>query len=546
MSNYIFKHIGLTDGVKEVVTITGSETQQGAGTEQLNVALDHVPYSSLELNKYDPKKPRKIYKGDTLLGYATKKISTEKGVINDTLFFDFGGNAFSFNGLTLYTEQVLTDFSISGETADGETVSKQYRATESPFYADFIIDDCINITLEIKAIQGAKHFLRFYGIDYGKIETFDDSNIEKAEIENEINLSTRENPLSALKLTLLQDNKRRLFQQNQPIKVYRDGELINDFFISQGVATKDGDPEISIECLSCLNNLTTKYYGGMYTKPIKVSALIEDILKDTDVSFVMADEIKGNTVTGYIPICSKREALLYCSAAVGACIDDSTLTLKIFKPNYIGTATHEFDETSIVEVSDGENTSQEIAGVDFIKHNYSLGEEIKTAYQWYMSTTENKTIEFSEPLHSLKAYEITEDGDGNISSKEEITNTTNKIEFMKKEANYCICRNHVTDKKILIEGRSYIDSTETITVKAKYVNPNKTYKVESVSDMTLVGDAEEVANQLYYYYKKNKRTSCAVLTDSVQLNQRVNLSNVPKTVTRITNDTSGITRLEVI
>ena len=174
-------------------------------------------------------------------------------------------------------------------------------------------------------------------------------------------------------------------------------------------------------------------------------------------------------------------------------------------------------------------------------HNYSKGTESVEAYHWYISTTQNVTITFSEPLHSLKAYEVTGvDENGNdIISTQQSTNVT----FIKKEANYCIVSN-TSSNKIVIKGLKYIDSTVNFEKKNPYMAVTGSYDDVNV-ELTISSNPQEVCNLLYDLYSR-KNSINFITFESLKIGGYYNILGENLNIKSITHSLNGLYEVEAV
>lgn len=104
-------------------------------------------------------------------------------------------------------------------------------------------------------------------------------------------------------------------QENQTMELYRDGTLLAVQYISE--SQRQGQLSYSISCQSAMGLLETQYLGGMY-QAVPAEMLLADILEGRE--FTLHSALAGQTVTGYLPVCTRREALQQVAFALGALV----------------------------------------------------------------------------------------------------------------------------------------------------------------------------------------------------------------------------------
>ena len=207
-----------------------------------------------------------------------------------------------------------------------------------------------------------------------------------------------------------------------------------------------------LSCYDAISNLEDDFLGGIYNN-YSAKQLIDDILDGKQINYEIDESINNVLLNGYLPITSRRKALQ--SVLFGSNIRCYKSDKLYFKPFNVTLETPVLDEKNIIDKPQ-KTKKQEIKSVVLKKHNYSKGTESVEVYHWYISKTENVTIRFSQPVHSLEAYEVIgvdENGYDIIDTQQ-----TSKVVFIEKEPNYCIVSN-ISSNKIVIKGLNYIDST---------------------------------------------------------------------------------------
>lgn len=103
--------------------------------------------------------------------------------------------------------------------------------------------------------------------------------------------------------------------QEQKVRLYRDGQLLSTQCLKQ--CTRAGGEEFTLQCRSNLEFLEGKYMGGMYDREDSLM-LVDTILGGR--SFGLDDTVASRTVSGYIPICTRAQALRQVAFALGAVV----------------------------------------------------------------------------------------------------------------------------------------------------------------------------------------------------------------------------------
>lgn len=174
---------------------------------------------------------------------------------------------------------------------------------------------------------------------------------------------------------------------------YSNDNLIGRYYFDSYKQT--GKDKYTLYGLSVIGVLANqKHYGGMYTNAT-VADVIADILQG--YPYTIDASVVNNTITGYLPIASKRDNLQQVLFAVGATISNNAQgVLQIYAMSDVVTSTLDKSKCFL----DGNvQLSDPVTGVQLTEHNYFKSSETTTLFEDGIYGTE--TIEFSEPYHSL-------------------------------------------------------------------------------------------------------------------------------------------------
>lgn len=556
---YRIVHKSVTAGAKENATITTNKTMQrwADPTQLKSDNMIQYNYASFESNSYRPAQPRKLHKSG-YLGVLTSELSGADGEfaqpVNIVYEFD---KPYSFSGLTIFSRTVLYNIAISYINSDGETVNFSVENQDEVCKIEHTFTNCTQLTISVSNTE-PERFLQIWDIEFGNANIFAEENIISVTINKEIDLSTRENPASTLELTVL---GAREFKRNDCIDVYKADNLCYNFYVDKISYDVYGEPTTQINCNSYIQQLTSIYYGGIWLKPVNAVTLLDEIFKNTGLSYELEAGLEDETVTGYIPLSTKRDGLLYVAAAIGAVVDDSLKKFRIVKPDY-SKPTIEFDASNIVNISKKIETGSENAGVDFTQHIYSTGadatgslteEDVKEIYKANVKISETQFIQFSDPIVAFFGLLGLEDADGNIEGKLVAPGVNEDyVSFVSYGANYVSLvvqklpeTAGLTEYNLTLRllGYAYVDAQNIIS---KRTTGAVTDEVEKISDMTLISDAGATALNLYNYYQRQNNVTATIIADNIKVNTPVKLLTEIGTVKKITDDLTGILQIEVI
>ena len=533
-----FRYADVAFGAKEDASYTtNKELQEGSALTQLSVGVKPYDFASFEQGKYITSKPKLLYKNQQELGYVTKQISDENGVFESPItIFGVFDNYYTTTGITINSQNIILDLEIIAYR-DNEVIARSSFAAEKKeqFYP-ITIELANKILIIVKKIAEPLHFFKIFNIEYGAVRIFDDKDFQNANIVNSFSVlgDTLEYDTLDLGIVDLEDNN-YLFQKKQPVEYIFDDNVKAKFCVNKG--EQSGEIITNLNCYDDISNLEDDFLGGIYND-YSAKQLIDDILNGKQINYEIDESINGVLLSGYLPITSRRKALQ--SVLLGSNIRCYKSNKLYFKPFNTTLEDIILDETNIIDKPQ-KTKKQEIRSVILKNHNYSKGTESVEAYHWYISTTQNVTITFNQPLHSLEAYEVegVDENGNDIISTQQSTNVT----FIKKEANYCIVSN-TSSNKIVIKGLKYIDSTVNFEKKNPYMAVTGSYDDVNV-ELTISSNPQEVCNLLYDLHSR-KNSINFITFESLKIGGYYNILGENLNIKSITHSLNGLYEVEAV
>lgn len=501
-----FKYSDFAVGAKENASYSADiELQEGSSLTQLHVGVEPYQYASLELDDYVTSKPKKIYRTGEL-GLLTKATSDGNGNLPEAVVLTISFTQyFSMTGITINSRNIIKGITIQAFRDNIELINKTFSAKEKNNFYDIPFEFANKLVLTITKIDEPYHFLGIYGIEFGKLRIFDDTNIISAEISNYFSVLGDTLEYDTLDLRVVDPEKEDyLFQRKQPIDFIVNDQQKARFYIDSG--TEDNNNTLQVLAYDEISSLEDDFYGGMYDN-YPLNDLIADILSGTDIKYE-AENTDDIYMSGYLPISSRRKALQTILRGSNIrCYKGERLVFKPLDTQGLGIV---LDEDNILD-NPRKTKKQEIRSVTVKQKKYSKSKEEKELYKWYISTTENVVITFDSPAHSLKAYEVigVDENDQDIISETESENVT----FIEADVNYCVVSN-TSSNKIVIKGLGYTEST----VSYKKINPlistNEIYEDKAI-ELTISSKPKDVCALLYNLYSRKNSITFKTLVDVI-------------------------------
>lgn len=412
------------------------------------------------------------------------------------------GEVHTTDGISIRFSQYTSDYADNiliafYNDADALIRSDTYLPASWEFSTGQEVADFKKIIITFNSTNKPNRYLRVMGIDFGQLTYFTGADIKAASVVEEVNPLSIELPIDTVELRLFSSDAAfsiinpagdySTLQDKQPLDVYEiignDQLYIGQFYLDTW--ENPSDNEIIFRCIDKIGVLDSiPYLGGIWTSPIDVEDLIDEIMTAINTPYDLDPELFGIEIKGWIPACSHREALQQIAFACGAYVTCSRAGLvKIYK-TILASEASSFEYT-ILKADKGLDQSLTlktlVTGVEITAHNYVSN---ATSTQLYNGTLAVGiyTIKFSAPAHDLSIA-----GAAIVSSG----------------ANYAII-NVSSPGTVTLSGQGYTDTTQIEGVHNEELDPNVSKNVLSISDATLVNatNVAEVTQRVYDYYQQ--------------------------------------------
>ena len=389
-------------------------------TELKKTNIKERKYSTLEKNYFVlDGKSENMGNNITEVGWWSNQMSNSSGNFATplVLVIDFT-QVHSSLGLTLtfsefaYCNNLKIQYYDSSNTL---ITDDTYYPDNYEYFCEKTVANYRKIVITFYSTNVPYRYLKLYKILYGKGVLFEGDNLISANLLEQVNLLSDELSINTVNFVVHSDDDRfnilnpqgvyATLQQRQRLDVYQLKEdtmhNMGTFYIESWQSKNDNKMEFNgIDLVGLLDKST--FDGGMYTN-ITAEDLIEQIFASAEFDddlYLIDDEIKNILLTGYIPVCTHREALqqvLFTIGGVANCARTDIIELyrveESAEPNQISRA-DVFKGTK--EIEQGEI----ITGVLLQTHNYSQGTESKKLFEDQLSTGTYK-ITFSNPAFNI-------------------------------------------------------------------------------------------------------------------------------------------------
>ena len=394
--------------------------------------------------------------------------------------------------------------------------------SENTFYPDnyeYFCEDVVanyqKIIITFYSTNIPYRYLKLYKILYGKAVMFEGDNLINANLLEQVDLLSNELTINTLDFVVYSDDDRfnilnpqgvyATLQQRQELRVYQLKEdEYNDmgtFYIDNWESKNDNKMEFrGIDLIGLLDKTT--FDGGIFTD-ITAKNLITLIFNSAGFSnsyYSIDSEIENILLTGYIPVCTHREALqqvLFTIGAIANCARSDIIEIysveESLEPNQISKS-NIFKGTR--EIEQGEI----ITGVLLQTHNYSQGTDEKKLYEGQLAVGTHK-ITFGNPVYNL---------------------TSTGATIQSSNANNAII-NVTSAGNVIVNGYEYIDSTQDILIPNNNVAGNEAPNVLNIDNVYLINNsnAQTIGQRIIDYYNGRFTTKFKIVLDDEKVADNV-------------------------
>lgn len=291
---------------------------------------------------------------------------------------------------------------------DGEypLVEQDFYPNRSDYFCEIAIDEFDKIKIECFAMNKPNRAMKILAVDDGMVRKILDDSLYSVDVYEEMSLISQQIPADTLSLTLGNfENAQYVFQNRQALYLFQDNSLMGTYYIDSSKRVSDKKYSLTSTDFKGLMDLSY-YMGGIWIDegstgrltPIRLIDLLKDIFAGEHIELDVDDGVANTLVTGYIPICSKREALCQVLLATGTvCRTSRSNHIQVYKLD---------DE--LHEISDIDNTiyagaeiekRNKVTEVKLYEYSYALDTQFskRTVYQGELKPGRN-IIQFTMPV----------------------------------------------------------------------------------------------------------------------------------------------------
>lgn len=415
-----------------------------------------------------------------------------------------------------YTQDYCDHLNVKWYNSAGELLADQDFHPDSAYYlADRQVENYRRVVVTFYSTNRPRRYLKLTEIIYGAIRVFGQGDLISAGILEETDPVSTTLPISTMNFKFhsapgefaILDMKGvfGLLQKRQEVDVYEtvDGEKkwMGTYYLDAPEA--DTENTTTMSCTDILGVLDqTDFKGGIYTD-VTAGALAAEILTSARVPDALDTDptLAAMKLSGWIPICTHREALQQVAFAVGATVNTArTDKIQLYPAPEMASGTIGRDRKILSHRLKMESL---VTGVEITAHSYVAVTDAQKDQELQNGALPvgEQEITFGAPMHTLS-----------------VTGAT----ILESGANYAKL-NVVAEGTVVLKGRPYNDNTSTFGAYMPELPANEKANILRIEDATLVGpgNAQAVAQRVYDYYQLRYQDTGDLILSGEQVGQRV-------------------------
>lgn len=440
----------------------------------------------------------------------------------------------TFNFIEDYpTEMIISWYYDSNQTT--KILSKTFYPDSMYFFCFEQVEYYKSIKVEFVRTRQPKQYVNVAFTTYGKVQTWANEDVITATVNEEIDVTSATIPINTAEMTFLDakndynvQNPNGLWkslQTSQRVVVTEnvDGSeiAVGTFYIDNWTSKENS---ISLNLVDAVGIIDKSMFdGGMYSN-VRVENLVADIMASANITdYTLADDLKDLTLSGYLPICTHREALQQIAFATGAVVDCSrTSAIKIYVPD------RNVDSFILVDRKFSGQTVSEltdyVSSISITCQKYTPSDEVAEIFNGHLDKGTHK-IEFGEPYTSLNCTGGTITAQG---------------------VNYAVI-SMSADGDAVLTGKGYETSEFTTIKSADRIEVGQKPSTKSFSGLTLYNMQilPSVAENLLKWYSLRQTLSIEYICKTEEVGEWVGVQdNIDKNkyaITRINSQSIDLT-----
>ncbi|MCH5271569.1 MAG: hypothetical protein J1E83_12605 [Lachnospiraceae bacterium] len=513
-------HMEFVDVSASADSTVSSENNADIGNITLMKEKAEYPlYAVPDLNSFILDGSRQILSDTSKIPFISDQVSNTQCLFEENPMFsvEFTQQHTSVGIMLFFLEDYPAEITVIWYNLSGEKLaSETYFPDGMKFFCRKQVPNYGKIEISFMRTRRPGQRIRCQYVKYGTEIDWTGENIKEASLTEEVDVTGATIPINTAEISIVDvandfglDNQSGIWKSIQKYQELTIVEEVMDKEVLCGtlyINTWQSDRNIVsfslVDRIGMLDN--TKFYHGKVYEDVLAGDIIDSIMDSAGVDdYYVAEEVRSIPITGYLPICTHREAIQQVIFACGAVTDCSrTGIIRIYMPDRYADSTIGIDRKFMgtkVEMD------EYVSGVSISYSRYKLKDEAEEAFNDTLPAGES-LIEFTDPYTELEA-----------SGGSMLDSGTNYVCILMAEAGECtIC------------GKRYESNTITYTATVDRIEAGEVENIQSYSGCTLVNTVrvKEIAERLLRYYQLRQIVNLRYLLNTERTGEWVNIMDI--------------------
>ena len=322
-------------GSAAAASVTASSAMDISDTDMLPFGAFAGPVATTEQNQWVLNGTRKVKPKTEPIGFWSTPRSGDDCTFTTppTITISLDGQ---FTSLGIYfkfdgdTGDYCSDLNLTWYNGTTQLATQQFFPTSGNYFCEKTVELYNKIAIQFNKTNLPNRPIKISLILFGIVREFERQELRSVEATEELSIISDEVAINTLDFTLDSlDDIDFIFQEKQPVYVYNGKTKIGTFYIDD--STRVSQNVYNVSCIDALGILDEDPFAASIYTNANAKTVLESILGGY-FDLELAEELQTEKLTGYIPDCSRREALQQVAFALRAVVDTSgTGNVKVWR-----------------------------------------------------------------------------------------------------------------------------------------------------------------------------------------------------------------------
>ena len=321
-------------GADQAATVTASSNENFSNPAAVPFGVEPPAIATAELNGWGLSYDYEV-KDKQPFGYWSAARSGADCVfaVPPVITIDFSSQQTS-TGLTFTFSSASQDYcrkmSVVWYQDGAEKSSGTYYPANTRYVVENVVEAFDRLVITFHQTNLPDRRIKLEKIMIGAMREIEGDELHTAKFVHEVDLISDTLPINVLDVSFHNEKQVDfIFQRTQPVEAYNGEELVGVYYIDDSERT--GAKSYSISCIDAIGILDlSEYPGNIWLEETPLTTILNDVIGGL-FTVEIDPMFSASKLKGYIPECTRREALQYVAFALGAVVDTSgTRKIRIY------------------------------------------------------------------------------------------------------------------------------------------------------------------------------------------------------------------------